>query len=91
MTIRNPYACHPLLRKGGPHVKSRSGQRRQVKDDLWDEADEYMLSRQNPSVISATHDELDEPESSNKNSSATEGGNQPPFLFSFTTPTLHLH
>lgn len=30
-SFRNPVARSPLLRKGGPHVKSKSGQRFQAR------------------------------------------------------------
>lgn len=43
--IRNPVARSPLLRKGGPHQTSRSGERQQQRhavQDAWDEWwDEY--------------------------------------------------
>ncbi len=32
--VRNPVACSPLLRKGGAHVQSKSGQRQKEKNKL---------------------------------------------------------
>jgi|GEM_PF-2254926 len=81
MPIRNPYACHPLLRKGGPHIKSRTGQRRRVKDNLLDEADEYMLERlkdTDKSTILLDNENGDLSESSTEQD---QGGVKPPFLF----------
>jgi hypothetical protein len=31
---RNPLAAAPILRKGGPHTRSRTGERQQVKQQL---------------------------------------------------------
>lgn len=39
---RNPYAWHPLLRKGGAHRQSRSGQRAQARQSLQDEVAAYL-------------------------------------------------
>jgi hypothetical protein len=41
-TYRNPYANHPLLRKGGVHVPSKTGQRVRHRESLLDEVAEYM-------------------------------------------------
>lgn len=41
-TTRNPYAMHPLLRKGGAHRRSKTGQRSRDHYDLLDEAAEYL-------------------------------------------------
>ena len=37
---RNPIARSPLLRKGGAHRKSKSGERMKSRDELRREADE---------------------------------------------------
>lgn len=44
--VRNPVARSPLLRKGGPHQRSRSSERREQRleleaalDSWWDEED----------------------------------------------------
>lgn len=42
---RNRHACDPIMRKGGPHVRSRTGQRQQARHQLQDEADEIMEER----------------------------------------------
>ncbi|MGH6820341.1 MAG: hypothetical protein ACREDU_05700, partial [Methylocella sp.] len=42
---RNPHACDPIMRKGGAHVKSKSGQRHRSKDTLLDEVEAYMEER----------------------------------------------
>ncbi len=41
---RNPVAASPLLRKGGAHVKSKSAERKKVRDALRKEV-ESVLSR----------------------------------------------
>lgn len=38
----NLYAMHPLLKKGGAHTRSKSGQRSRDRNDLADEAAEYL-------------------------------------------------
>jgi len=40
--VRNPYARHPLLRKGGAHIRSKTGQRSRDHYDLLDEAAECL-------------------------------------------------
>lgn len=51
--IRNPVAQSPLLRKGGPHVKSKTGQRVQARlstnspIDEWLEEDELNQEHEN--------------------------------------------
>jgi len=48
-TRRNPVVRHgALLRKGGAHTKTVSGQRHQSRLELEDEIDEYFLHRENP-------------------------------------------
>lgn len=37
---RNPYACSPLLKKGGAHRSSRSGQRHNARQAMLAELDE---------------------------------------------------
>lgn len=39
---RNPFACSPIMRKGGVHRQSKTGQRRSNKNKLLDEVDEYL-------------------------------------------------
>jgi len=53
--FRNPVARSPLLRKGGPHQRSRSGERRQLRQaldaelDAWfDESDELQTQSEAP-------------------------------------------
>ena len=41
-TYRNIYATHPLLRKGGAHIQSKTGQRSRDHLDLLDEAADYL-------------------------------------------------
>ena len=41
-TYRNPYAAHPLLRKGGVHIRSKTGQRSRDHYRLRDEAAECL-------------------------------------------------
>lgn len=40
--FRNPVARSPLLRKGGPHQRGRSGERRQLHQALEAELDEWL-------------------------------------------------
>jgi len=40
--FRNPCATNPLLRKGGVHIRSKTGQRSRDHYDLLDEADQFM-------------------------------------------------
>lgn len=44
-TPRNPYAWAPIMRKGGAHVQSRSGQRFNANQALQDEVEEYIDER----------------------------------------------
>lgn len=39
---RNLYVMHPLMRKGGAHIKSKSGQRNRDRCHLNDEVSEYL-------------------------------------------------
>jgi len=41
-TPRNPYAWAPIMRKGGAHVQSRSGQRFNANQSLKDEVKKYI-------------------------------------------------
>lgn len=45
MPVRNPYALHPLMRKGGAHRTSASGARTSARLALETEADEVMAAR----------------------------------------------
>lgn len=38
---RNPLACSPLLRKGGIHTQSKTGQRTRAKLNVEDEINEW--------------------------------------------------
>ncbi len=42
---RNPYTWAPIMRKGGAHVRSRSGQRFNANQSLQDEIDDYFSER----------------------------------------------
>lgn len=44
--FRNPVARSPLLRKGGPHQRSRSGERQQTHQALEAELDEWLDERE---------------------------------------------
>jgi hypothetical protein len=44
--FRNPVARSPLLRKGGPHQRSRSGERHQMHQALEAELDEWLDERE---------------------------------------------
>lgn len=32
--LKNGHACHPIMRKGGVHEASKTGKRRQAKNEL---------------------------------------------------------
>jgi len=85
MTIRNPYACHPLLRKGGPHIESRSNQRSRARENLLDEADDYMQERQadaNIESVLKADEESDHPGGIRQSKQAQNKGDyKSPFLF----------
>ena len=40
--VRNPVACSPLLRKGGPHIKSKTGQRVRTRLSTHSAVDEWL-------------------------------------------------
>jgi len=42
---RNPVARSPIMKKGGVHQKSRSSERRQEKESVDDELNEWEESR----------------------------------------------
>ena len=69
-TYRNPYATHPLLRKGGAHVRSKTGQRSRDHYDLLGEAaeslEEYFLQNtsDDEDLVGEKERELDAPFSS---------------------------
>ena len=44
-TLRNPYAWAPIMRKGGAHVRSRSGQRFNASQSMQNEIEEYIAER----------------------------------------------
>lgn len=44
--VRNPVACSPLLRKGGAHVQSKSGQRQRDKSKVKQEINEWKNSKE---------------------------------------------
>lgn len=39
---RNPYALHPLMKKGGMHQKGRGAQRQHLKQQLDNDIDEWL-------------------------------------------------
>jgi len=49
--IRNPVARSPLLKKGGAHVQSKSGQRKRSKNALTKELNDYFKERPSQSAI----------------------------------------
>ncbi len=46
---RNPVARSPLLRKGGVHQRSRSGERQAQRNDTDALMDEYLMEREEES------------------------------------------
>ncbi len=42
---RNPYACDPLMRKGGVHQRSRTAERATDRQALLQEVDDYLAER----------------------------------------------
>jgi len=61
-TYRNPCANNPLLRKGGAHTRSKTGQRSRDQYDLLDEAaeyfDEYQRCKRSDIDIESEKDDL---------------------------------
>ncbi len=58
VTIRNPVARSPLLRKGGPHIKSKTGQRVRTRlstnsaiDEWFDEFEDDNEKEENKGSI----------------------------------------
>ena len=47
-TRRNPIARSPLLRKGGAHTSTASGQRQRRQQQVQDEIHEWMDDKANP-------------------------------------------
>ncbi len=47
---RNPYATHPLLRKGGVHQRCRSGERAIRRAELAQALAEWFLETEEPST-----------------------------------------
>ncbi|MDM8559548.1 hypothetical protein [Candidatus Parabeggiatoa sp. HSG14] len=43
--VNNPVARAPILQKGGAHVKSKSSQRTQVKNDLKRAVNEWKMDK----------------------------------------------
>ena len=43
---RNPIAKDPIMRKGGPHVRPRSGERAQRQRQLEEETDAAVMERE---------------------------------------------
>jgi hypothetical protein len=43
--VNNPIARAPILKKGGAHVKSKSSQRTQVKNDLKRAVNEWKIGK----------------------------------------------
>jgi hypothetical protein len=81
---RNPYACSPLLKKGGAHRNSRSGQRHTAHQAMLAELDELDWIDPSPAaqaVESAQED--DAPGSFSSYLTMTQAASQRPFaLFS---------
>jgi len=61
-TYRNPCANNPLLRKGGAHIRSKTGQRSRDHYDLLDEAaecfDEYQRHKKSENYNDSNKDDL---------------------------------
>lgn len=82
---RNPYACSPLLKKGGAHRSSRSGLRQNARQAMLAELDELDWIDQYPPALAAesTRDDDDAPGSFSCHPSMTKAASQRPFtLFS---------
>lgn len=59
---RNPYACSPLLKKGGAHRNSRSGQRQNARQAMLAELDELdWIAPQAPALSTDSTQEEDAP------------------------------
>lgn len=53
--VRNPVAQSPLLRKSGPHVKSKTGQRVRAKLSVNTAIDEWLEELDEDSYIEEKH------------------------------------
>ena len=48
---RNPYACSPIMRKGGVHWRSKSGARALLNRQLEDAIEEYLAEQDNGNIM----------------------------------------
>ncbi|MBT4837267.1 MAG: hypothetical protein HON94_07955 [Methylococcales bacterium] len=58
-TIRNLYAKHPLMSKGGAHTKSKTSQRVQQRESLLDEVADYFYEHQQSKQADTDLDDQD--------------------------------
>lgn len=83
---RNPYACSPLLKKGGTHQRSQSGQRQHARQAMLAELDELDWIDHYPPTQAAESirdDDDDAPGSFSRYPNLTKAASQRPFaLFS---------
>ncbi|WP_287881614.1 hypothetical protein [Aquitalea sp.] len=81
---RNPYACSPLLKKGGAHRSSRSGQRQNARQAMLAELDDLdWVDQHLPTQAAESTREDDVPGSFSRQPTMTKAASQRPFtLFS---------
>lgn len=64
-TYRNLHAAHPIMRKGGVHTQSKTGQRTRDNCKLLDEAaeclDEYLNRDESEKLVTEVKGERDAP------------------------------
>ncbi|UTH74974.1 hypothetical protein [Chromobacterium sp. IIBBL 290-4] len=80
---RNPLACAPILKKGGAHGQSRSGQRRSQKQAMWMEWEDWQDERQ----LAAQQQASDAEEVFLKSAAPKETGHHPMACFFWGCPS----
>ncbi|WP_159874986.1 hypothetical protein [Aquitalea denitrificans] len=77
---RNPYACSPLLKKGGAHRNSRSGQRQNARQAMLAELDDLdWVDQHLPTQAVESSSEDDTPGSFFRHLTMTKAASQRPF------------
>ena len=82
---RNPYACSPLLKKGGTHRSSRSGQRHNARQAMLAELDELDWIDQSTSPQAGASTREDDSPGSFLPLTMTKAASQRPFTLGSLT------
>lgn len=59
---RNPYACLPIMRKGGVHQRTKSGMRASLNRQLEDEIEDYLSEKQEEQAVNRLTARFGEPD-----------------------------